>query len=293
VPSLFGDSDEYLTEGVRLTFGDPRAIAWETDGPVLSLKPPEDLLRRLSALPQSYLKQRQLGERLRLTTDAVTANQSLNDAIGQRVSAGDSGTAWPEIHHLGPQHPVLEWIADKVLYRVGRNEALAIACDVPDPALLVSGVWSNMLGEPIASSWLAATVEDGLVTFEDLHGALRAAGVHATMVNPGWPGDAEELRRLVPHVVREATSRLADDLRAPLAAVTERLETANRRLRSWQVGARQVAASMKSEPHRRGRLEYIDRVSRQMSALIADHTPAGAPLVRIVGALVPRQTVGQ
>lgn len=291
VPSLFGGSDEYLTEGVRLTFGDPLAIGWETDGPVLSLKPPEDLRRRLSALPQSYLKQRKLDERLRLTTDTAAANRSLDDAISQRAAAGDSGTAWPEIHHLGPQHPVLEWIADKILYRVGRNEALAIACDVAEPALLVSGVWSNMLGEPIASSWLAATVEDGLVTFEDLHGALRDAGVHAKMVNPGWPGSTEELRALVPHVVTAAKSRLDDDLQAPLAAVTSRLTATQRRLESWQVGARQVAASMKSEPHRRGRLEYIDRVSRQMSALIADHTPAGAPLVRIVGALVPRQTV--
>lgn len=293
VPSLFGGSDEYLTEGVRLTFGDPRAIGWETDGPVLSLKPPEDLLRRLSALPQSYLKQRKLGERLRLTADMAAAKRSLDDAISQRAAAGDSGTAWPEIHHLGPQHPVLEWIADKVLYRVGRNEALAIACDVPEPTLLVSGVWSNMLGEPIASSWLAATVEEGLVTFEDLQGALRDAGVHSKMVNPGWLGDAEELHALVPHVVTAATSRLANDLQAPLAAVTARLDATQRRLESWQVGARQVAASMKSEPHRRRRLEYIDRVSRQMSALIADRTPAGAPLVRIVGALVPGQTVVQ
>jgi hypothetical protein len=44
---------------------------------------------------------------------------------------------------------------------------------------------------------------------------------------------------------------------------------------------------MKSDAHRSQRIHYIDRVSKQMTSLIADHTPADTPLVRIVGALVP------
>ena len=73
---------------------------------------------------------------------------------------------------MAPQHPVLDWLADKVLYRVARNEAIALPAAVDTPTILVSGVWSNRLGEPIASSWLAATVEDDLVTFSDLFEAL-------------------------------------------------------------------------------------------------------------------------
>ena len=44
---------------------------------------------------------------------------------------------------------------------------------------------------------------------------------------------------------------------------------------------------MKSDAHRHQRVNYIDRVTKQITSLIADHTPADAPLVRIVGALVP------
>lgn len=287
-PSLFSGDAEYLAAAVALTFPDPAAaIGWETDGPVVSFKPPDDLLRRLSALPQSYLRQRNLAERLRLTDDVGRADQSLTDAVDQRSASEETGTAWPEIHHLGPQHPVLEWIADKLLYRVGRDEAIAIACDVPDPVLLVSGVWSNKLGEPIAGAWLAATVEDGLVTFEDMHSALADAGIRDRMVNPQWDGDIDDVRALVAPVVTAANARLTDDMQSQLTSVAARLDTTRRRLETWQAEARSVASGMKLEVHQRRRAQEIERTSRQMSALIADHTPADAPLVRIVGALLP------
>ncbi len=291
-PSLFAGDDDFLQAAVELAFPDPKGmIRWETDGPVISFTPPDDLLRRLGVLPQSYLRQRNLGERLRLTADAPSADRSLSDAVDQRASGEETGTAWPEIHHLGPQHPVLEWIADKILYRVGRDEAIALACDVQEPVILVSGVWSNKLGEPIAAAWLAATCEDGLVTFEEMPSALLRAGVTEQMVNRQWQGDLSELRSLIAPVVTASATRLADDLQAPLAEVQSRLDATRIRLEAWQERARGVASGMKSEAARRRRIEDIDRVSGQISELIANHTPAGAPLVRIVGALLPaRQT---
>ena len=293
VRSLFAGDDEYLTAAVSLAFPDPEsAIGWETDGAILSFTPPDDLLRRLTALPQSYLRQRNLAERLRVTTDPHIAEQSLGDAVDRRAADEEAGTAWPEIHHLGPQHPVLEWMADKLLYRVGRDEALALACAVNEPTLLVSGMWSNRLGEPIAAAWLAATVEDGLVTFEDLHTALRSAGVHARMVNPEWKGDLEALRDLVSPVVERTAARLEDDLRAPLAMIEERLRQTRLRLEDWQAKARTRAQGITSDVHRHRRVGDIERVTRQIEALIADHTPADAPLVRVVGALVPTSEGG-
>jgi hypothetical protein len=288
VASLFAGDDDYLNAAVHLTFDAPtRDIGWETDRSIISFKPPNDLLRRLNALPQSYLKQRNLAERLRLTADAASADRSLSDAVNQREANEETGTAWPEIHHLGPQHPVLDWIADKILYRVGRDEAIALACGVAEPTLLVSGVWSNKLGEPIAADWLAATVEDGLVTFEDMHTALDRAGVRAGMVNPDWSGDLDDLRALVSPVVVAATARLTEDLQDQLVLIDQRLDAARARLEDWQSRARIVATDMKSDAHRHQRINYIDRVTKQITGLIADHTPADAPLVRIVGALVP------
>lgn len=289
VRSLFDGDDDYLSSAVHLAYANPAIeISWETSGQVVSFQPPEDLVRRLGTLPQSYLKQRKLHERVRLTSHAATADQSLKDAVNQRADAGETGTAWPEIHHLGPQHPVLEWIADKILYRLDRDEAIALPCEVDEPTLLVSGVWSNKQGEPIAAAWLAATVEDGLVSFAEMHEALEAAGVRDGMVNPQWDGDPEVLRDLVPAVAAAAESRLTDELLDQLGPVEERLNHVKSRLDSWRQDARAVADGISSDIHKRRRLEVIDSRTKQMDALLDDHTPADAPLVRIVGALVPK-----
>lgn len=285
--SLFSSADDYLTTGLRLLYGDLSGLGWEADGAVISFEPPDDLLRRLDALPQSYLAQRNLRSRLRLTSDHETATRSLDDAVNAKADAGETGTAWPEIHYLGPQHPVLDWLADKILYRIERNEALALPAEVEAPTILVSGLWSNRLGEPIAASWLAATVEDGLVTFADLFETLAAAGVSAGMVNPAWTGDLSQLEAELPSVVTAVEANLRDRMEGPLADVESRLATTRKRLERWQSDARLIADSINSEPHRLRRLADIERVTRQIEALIADHTPAPSPLIRVLGALVP------
>ena len=287
IPSLFDTGDDFLTTGLQLVSGDLSEIGWETDGAVVSFEPPDDLLRRLDALPQSYLAQRGLRKRLRLTSDAATANRSLAAAVNAKADAGESGTAWPAIHHLAPQHPVLDWLADKILFRIARNEAITLPAAVDTPTVLVSGVWSNRLGEPIAANWLAATVEDGLVTFADLFDTLATAGVRDGMVNPAWVGDLEALQHQLPAVVAAVESNLADRMEGPLADVHARLEATRERLERWQQDARAIATKINSDPHRRQRLDDIDRITGQIEALISDNTPAQTPLIRVHGALVP------
>ena len=152
----------------------------------------------------------------------------------------------------------------------------------------MSGVWSNKLGEPIAAAWLAATVEDDLVSFFEMHEALDAAGVIGGMVNPQWDGDPGALGDLVPAVVIAAESKLTDELLDQLEPIEERLHRVKARLDNWGHDARAIADGMSSEVHKRRRLEVIDSRTEQMDALLDDHTPADAPLVRIVGALVPK-----
>lgn len=287
IPSLFDSVDSYLSEGLQFVYGHLSKISWETDGAVLSFEPPDDLLRRLEALPQSYLAQRGLRQRIRLTSDTATGTRSLADAINAKADAGESGTAWPEIHHLAPQHPVLDWLADKILFRIARNEAIALPAAVEAPTILVSGVWSNRLGEPIAAVWLAATVEDGLVTFADLFDVLATAGVRAGMVNPAWTGTVDFLQDQLPSVVAAVELRLTHQMEGPLADVDSRLDATRGRLQQWQHDARAIATNINSAPHRRRRLEDIERVTSQIEALIGDHTPAANPLIRVLGALVP------
>lgn len=286
--SLFSGDDDFLTAGLQCVFGNLGELEWATDATVLSFVPPADLLRRLESLPQSYLRQRNLAERLRLTVDHQRANKSLIDAVNAKATSDDSGTAWPEIHHLGPQHPVLDWLADKVLYRTGRGEAPALVAEVAQPTLLLSGVWSNSLGEPIAAAWLAATLEDGIVVFEDMFDAMTTAGVSATMVNPAASVDLDSLSAMLPSVVPAAVAHLDGQLEDQIARVKDRLNQTMQRLSSWQIEARAVADSMTPGAHQNRRREDIDRVTRRIEALVQENQPAASPLIRVVGALVPK-----
>lgn len=286
--SLFEGDDVYLEAALRLAFENLQELDWATDGPVLSFIPPDDLVRRLDALPQSYLRQRDLAHRLRLTVDPRRANQSLIDALNSRDVTNDSGTAWPEIHHLGPQHPVLDWVADKILYRTARGEAPALSADVADPVILLSGVWSNSLGEPIAAAWLAGTIEDGMVVFGDMFEALSAAGITNVMVNAPTSFAVESLSLHLPQVVVAATAHLENQLEDQIARVRERLELTKARLSTWQAGARAVTEAMAPGAQKNRRLEDIDRVTRRIESLVNENSPASAPLIRVLGALIPR-----
>jgi superfamily II DNA or RNA helicase len=286
--SLFSDPLEYLTAGLGWVYEDLSALGVEADEVSIMFEPPDDLILRLGALPQSYLRQRELDRRIRLTIDHSVADKSLSDAVNAKAIAGESGTAWPEIHFLAPQHPVVEWLADKVLARVGRNEAIAISADVDESVVLISGVWSNKRGEPISGWWLAASLEDGIVTFEDMFPVLERAGVIGGMVNAEWDGDLSTAEALVQPVVTAAISRLRDNVDDALAVTTRRLSGTRQRLEEWQVKARQRADEIKSDPHRIRRLQHIESVIAQIQELIENHTPADSPLIRVVGALVPR-----
>lgn len=288
LPSLFASDAEFLTAAIDLTFPDQTALSWEADASILSFRPPEDLLRRLSVLPQSYLRQRDLANRLRLTSDMNVAQEALVEAVNAKGATGETGTAWPEVHYLTAQHPVLDWAADKVLYRVGRNEAVALVCDVDVPTVLISAVWANAKGEPIVSKWLGVSLENELALVEDMFSVLERAGVGPDLVNTGVTASLDDLEALLGRAVAAAINEVSDLVLDTLAATEDRLNATRQRLESWQEAAREVAEAMRSDVHRKRRLDDIERVSGQVGALIDDHTPVDAPLVRIVAALVPR-----
>jgi len=288
-PSLFTSIDKYITEGLRSIYHDLKRITWETDKTVISFKPEPDLLRRLEVLPQSYLRQRKLDERLRLTSDKNTAKKSLEYAINSQSEDTTVGTAWPEVHFLNPQHPVIDWLADKTLFRLERNQAIAIPCNVKEVQFLVSAVWSNQLGEPIASTWLAATSEDGLVTLSDMFEAIKEAGIHEDMVNPKWMGSLTVLDRELPAIVSAVSTQIKYEMEKPLEKVQNQLTQTQQKLLAYQSNARQSAYTIKQDTARNKRLNDINRVTQQIEDLIADKRPSTAPLIRIVAALLPKQ----
>jgi hypothetical protein len=108
------------------------------------------------------------------------------------------------------------------------------------------------------------------------------------MVNSTSNFRLDVLSTTLPQIVTAANSYLSNQLEDQISRVKGRLELTMSRLREWQVEARAVADAMSPGPHQTRRREDIDRVTRRIEALVDENRPATSPLIRIVGALIPR-----
>ncbi|MET9509357.1 DEAD/DEAH box helicase [Streptomyces flavidovirens] len=228
VPRLFTGTREFIDEAVREVYPDAQAqldMDRDTETGLISFKPPSDLVHRMKALPPDYRREQRLGERLLVTLNRKLANLSL-------VRARESSTSsWPEISLLTDLHPVVEWLTDKVLVRLGRQEAPVITADVPAPTYLVQGIYSNAVGRPTVVRWMAVTGDD--VT-DDMVGVLRRAGVGPTMANPMQRHDLESLRAGIPAALEAAEAFLSRHSAEWDKALLEPIEQYKQRLGQWE-----------------------------------------------------------
>ena len=147
---LFPNDEVFLREALAETFAAPAADAgangvhWRENLPysIVSMVPTRDLAQRLEVLPQSYLRDRNVTEDLKLAVSTKRGKALLDDARDNKASP----SSWPEAHYLGPLHPVLEWASDRALAKLGRNEVFAVRGDVDYPTVLLLTTLTNRRG---------------------------------------------------------------------------------------------------------------------------------------------------
>jgi superfamily II DNA or RNA helicase len=282
-PSLFGSDEAFLDEALREAFDDPEAeldIRREPEHRLVSFVPPRDLARRLEVLPQGYLAEQKVLERLRLTADRDVAEEML------RRARESSDSLWPEVLYLSGQHPVIEWLVDKVLVRLGRNEAPVIVADVRSPVFLLQGVYSNRRGQPTVVEWMAVDRLPDHPHVRPLLAALQEAAVGPRLGNTGRAPDLPELQQLVVPAVRAGREHMRAVRDDRDAVLVERAGRNERRLRAWRQQAEQLTIDIAAMPQRRHREKEVAAVTADTEGLIADLRTSGDPLVRVVAVLV-------
>lgn len=152
-PSLFLDDDNFLYEAITQLYpgGTQVQLTREADRDLLAFNSPPDLLQMLRDLPSSYLREREIADRIKLTGSKDLALERLNLAKEQ------GNTLWPDVHYLSPIHPVLSWASSRLLARLGRNEAPVMVADVAEPVFLTQAQWSNHRGQSALVHWGAIT----------------------------------------------------------------------------------------------------------------------------------------
>lgn len=278
--TLFDDDDNFLAVALdEITDTASLAVSREEETDLLAFNTPEDLAERLRDLPESYLQEREVKTRIRLSAQPRFAEQRLAKA------RADGDTLWPDVGYLAPIHPVLEWATSRALARFGRAEAPVMAADVEEPVFLTQATWANALGQPVLTHWGAITGLPGRPDVGELLDALERAGLKEQARNPGgvqhW---MEKLQPLVPDAVDAATEdlrRRRDEMEGALLA---RLDEHRRRLSVWEQQALFVADRAVDSNKRK---DAVVTTRDETSALIDSLATSGQPFVRVIGLIVP------
>ncbi|MDI3402374.1 DEAD/DEAH box helicase [Streptomyces cavernicola] len=282
---LFNDRREYVLTGLdELADLESFRLDTEVDGTDLSFDTPDDLADRLDVLPSGYLRDQRIAQRMKLTFSKKDAADSLKRA---REDA-DSTSLWPDAHYVGELHPVVEWITDKVLVQLGRQEAPVLQVvrgeKVPEPVVLTQGLWSNAEGRPTVVAWLAVDrLADGKQPrVRELTGELLAElGVGPGMDDHFAAGEIDDLQPLVPAAVA-ATRRQLDELRKIAdREVDAPLREYEKRVGDWQ---------QQTLPGFTGGRPARDAAAKTLTEAAQDlRTSGDEPMVRILAVLEPAE----
>jgi len=290
VLTVFPTTEDYFEAALDLICQPNPEVALrlrhEADGTV-AFEPTPELVHRLRALPRSYLDEQRIlpaGDE----PGRVKVTFSSRLAEGRLKAARESSTSqWPTVSYLTDIHPVLDWVTDKVLVEVGRNQAPVLAADVAEPVFLIQGMYSNALGRPTVVAWMAVTGLPGTPSTVRLtQDLLGSYGFGPRMPGRATPLDLPGLNALVAPAVDEADRHL----RAARADYDEKIAATlapyRRQVDSWR--SRQLELFVATHSAASKTKQRIDKTAQRLRRLTDALETAGEPLLRVLAVLEPR-----
>lgn len=281
---LYPSDLDFLNEALTEAFEEPhKKVGWtihKAHG-LAELDPPLDLQHRLGYLPQNYLSERNVTQRLKLATTVESGTRELD-----RARASDE-MSWPEAHFLGPLHPVLDWASDRALASMSRSEVLTVRGDVEAPQVLLMGTLMNRRGQVISKAFIAVDFPDPAnpefclsEPLADLGSHLKDIGINATATNPG-PVRLDGLQALLPQAVETARQTMQMTFQAAEAAASQRLADWKGRAQGWTQLSFDIPQKQEVKKQR-------ERITEEQH--IAESLAPAQRLVRPLLIVVPRET---
>lgn len=163
--TLFGDSslsaDYAFAKTALEQLSRPNPIAaFSTDdaSQTITLTAPLDLQERLRmTLPMEV---RDADHRYSL----CSRKNRIAEEIEKARQAKKEEESWPALHYLWQQHPVMDWLSDRVLTAFGRHRAPVIRCPqlaADEHAFILRGLIPNRKGQPLLIEWQVAVHSSG------------------------------------------------------------------------------------------------------------------------------------
>ncbi len=205
--SLFGSNRvspdyHFVKTALNLLNSEPgKSIQFTADesSESLSLTAPLDLKDRLRSVLPLEVRETQGRYEFSARRDAV------EEAIARARQQRQEEDTWPDLHYLWPQHPVMEWLSDRVLAHFGRLKAPVISSSVLPAgthAYLVMGLIPNKKGQPLLVDWQAVVYDGKGYKLEPLMVFLEKNGLKASSLpNPGRAPALEHLKAALPGAI--------------------------------------------------------------------------------------------
>jgi len=153
-PSLYEDDLVYASHALRFLQQSQNIDArFEDDRIEIHANELEDLKYRFKMLPREVIPK---DWHFKLTNDLDLINQEIKNSRKDE-------SAWSNIHYLWEQHPLLEWIKDKLLSNFDRLQAPVLKLNTlkeNELIYIISGVIPNKKAQPMINEWIGVKFVD-------------------------------------------------------------------------------------------------------------------------------------
>jgi SNF2 family DNA or RNA helicase len=164
--SLYEDDLSYTTNALKYIQQFQKIDArFDGDRIELHASELEDLKYRFKMLPSEVIPDKW---HFILSNDLKTINSEIKNSRKNE-------TAWPNIHYLWEQHPLLEWIKDKLLSNFNRQEAPVLTLNTleeNEQIFIISGLIPNKKAQPVIDKWIGVKFVgnkfDSVLTLSDV-----------------------------------------------------------------------------------------------------------------------------
>ena len=299
--SLFASDFDYAKEALTQLNEGQTLCQWSAvdSEKLITLTAPSDLQDRLRQLPREVQAS---NDHYALSADKERMAQAIELA---RQARAEEDT-WPQLHYLWPQHPIMEWLGDRVLTQFGRHCAPVLQSPHLQPgeeAFILMGLVPNRKGQPLLVEWQVATrlrsaVPGGDFTLESFDAFASRAGLKAgKLANRGQFAEGhpavQALQIQLPKAVAAMHQHMTQRQGAFSADLSERLEATLQeleRLQKRQLEQLAMELERQLETVKRGRFEHrkqqIGRVFDDYRQWVQDTlTTEPQPWIQVLAAI--------
>jgi len=219
--TLFDNDFSYLQDAVGyIRRQQPLQADFDVAKRTVNLVPPDELKNRFKTMPPDIWPD--TGEFI-LCAD----RQTIMDEI--RRTRREEHT-WPRIHLLWEQHPVMQWVNDKLLAAFGRQQAPVLTLPgklAPgEVVFILSGLIPNRKSHPLIQHWLGVRfINNQFADIAEFTEVVKRTGLGTEKIaNRSAAFSAEALSKLLPQAISQATTWMGQRRKDFEAEVNPKLE---------------------------------------------------------------------